>query len=506
MHVNMLRRYVTRAMFCNIEVSEENVDDSISSNTDQTENWKDIQLNPELTATQKEQLKELLREFSDVFTDVPGRTDLIQHDFSVKDDVKPVQMKPYRIPKALEKEVQTELTKMLKNGIISRTTSKWASPMVLVRKKDKTRRTCVNYRRLNEAMDADPYCIPRMDEILARKGKAKYISSCDLSKGYWQISISYEARVKSAFITPVGHFCYNVILFGLKAAPQTFVRLMDIVLRGTEGYADAYFDDVSIFSNTWEGHLDHLRDVFMQIRRAKLTIRPSQCNLGFNEVPLVGHVVGNGHVKPQQEKVSAVVNFPQPITTTVRSFLGLVGYYRKYIPNFASISAPLTDLTKKGKPTRIVWSRECAEAMLTLKEHLTQEPVLTNPDFTKQLTLQTDASDKGLGAVLSQIDKTGNEKAVEFLSKKLLPREQAYSTIEKECLAIVWACKYLRHYLFGRNFIISTDHQPLTWLNRMKGGNQRLLRWSLELQQYDFEIKHKKGSSNGNADGLSRAW
>ena len=330
-------------------------------------------------------------------------------------------------------------------------------------------------------MDADLYCIPRMDDILARKGQARYISSCDLSKGYWQIPMSNGAREKSAFITPFGHFCFNVMPFGLKAAPQTFVRLMDPVLEGTEQYADAYFDGVSIFSDTWEEHLRHLKDVFERIRRAKLTMRPSKCSLGFSEVSLVGHVVGNGHIKPQQDKVSAVVNFPQPVTKTdVRSFLGLVGYYRKYIPNFASIAAPLTDLTKKGKPTRVEWTKECAEATCTLKEYLTREPVLVNPDFSKGFILQTDASDRGLGAVLSQLHSEGNECAITFLSKKLLPREQSYSTVEKECLAIVWACKQLRHYLFGRKFIVSTDHQPLTWLNQMKGQNQRLLRWSLD--------------------------
>ena len=221
MHVNMLRRYVTRAMFCNKEDSEENFPDCIR-NSNQTETWENVQINSDLTAIQKEQLTDLLQEFSDVFTDVPGKTDLTQHDISVKDGIQPVPMKPYRVPKALETEVQKELTKMLENGIISRTPSNWASPMALVTKKDKTMRTCVDYRELNKSMNADPYCIPRMDDILARKGKARYISNRDLSKGYWQIPMSNGARGKSAFITPFGHFCFNVMPFGLKALPQTF--------------------------------------------------------------------------------------------------------------------------------------------------------------------------------------------------------------------------------------------------------------------------------------------
>ena len=192
--------------------------------------------------------------------------------------------------------------------------------------------------------------------------------------------------------------------------------------------------------------------------------------------------------------------------TDVRSFLGLVGYYRKFIPNFSSIAAPLSDLTKKGAPTRVNWTSNCESAFRSLKEVLLLSPVLVNPDWDKPFILQTDASDRGIAGVLSQVDANGEDHPIVYLSRKLLPREVAYSTIEKECLALVWSVQELRPYLYGRKFDVYTDHKPLTWLKQVKHKNLRLLRWSLVLQEYDRIVKHKPGAANGNADGLSRAY
>ena len=212
-------------------------------------------------------------------------------------------------------------------------------------------------------------------------------------------------------------------------------------------------------------------------------------------------------MKPDSEKVKAVVEYPRPITKThIRSFLGLAGYYRKFIPNFAEIASPLTDLTKKSAPVNVVWNDECEQAFQLLKQTLVSVPVLNSPDFSNDFVLQTDASNRGLGAVFSQKGKDGEEHPVMYLSRKLLPREENYPIIEKECLAIVWAVQKLHKYLYGRLFTIQTDHKPLTWLEQMKGSNRRLVGWSLLLQPYKIKVEHKPGTNNNNADALSRMY
>ena len=220
----------------------------------------------------------------------------------------------------------------------------------------------------------------------------------------------------------------------------------------------------------------------------------------------LGHIVGNGVVQPELAKLQAVEAFPTPTSKRqVRTFLGLTGYYRKFIPNYASVACPLTDLTKKLAPNCPVWTNQCEEAFQTLKRLLCSAPVLKGPDFNKPFILQTDASERGIGAVLSQLDEDQEEHPIAFFSRKLLSREEKFSTIEKECLAIKLACQSFRVYLLGRPFLIQTDHRALEWLDRLKENNVRLTRWSLALQPFQFEVKHRPGRDNGNADALSRA-
>ena len=211
-------------------------------------------------------------------------------------------------------------------------------------------------------------------------------------------------------------------------------------------------------------------------------------------------------VHPEADKLQAVRQFPVPSTKKqVRSFLGLTGYYRRFIPDYASIAVPLTELTRKSAPTLVKWDSECNRAFEKLKELLCSKPVLWSPDFTREFVLQTDASDFGVGAVLSQFDDEGTDHPIAYFSRKLLPREQRYSTVEKECLAIKLGTQAFRVYLLGRAFIIQTDHRALQWLDRLKETNSRLTRWSLALQPFQFKVKHRSGKANANADALSRA-
>jgi hypothetical protein len=280
---------------------------------------------------------------------------------------------------------------------------------------------------------------------------------------------------------------------------------MDRVLRGLDEFAAAYLDDVVVFSSTWKEHLDHLRQVMERLQDAGLTVKLRKCQFGMDHCVYLGHVVGSGEVSPEPTKLAAVKTFPVPRTKKqVRVFLGLTGYYRRFIPDYASIAAPLTDLTKKAGPTYVVWTTACVNAFQRLKELLCTTPVLKSPDFHLPFILQTDASDRGVGAVLSQRDDSGQEHPVAFFSRKLLPREERYSTVEKECLAIKLGVQAFKVYLLGRPFEVQTDHRALVWLDRLKDNNARLTRWSLALQPYKFNVYHRTGKSNGNADALSR--
>ena len=240
------------------------------------------------------------------------------------------------------------------------------------------------------------------------------------------------SRHLTAFTTPFGLFQFRVMPFGLQGAPATFQWLMDKVLQGLEDYAAAYIDDLVIHSTTWEEHLTQIQTVFQRLRLAGLTAKPQKCQLGMSRCVYLGHVVGSGLVQPERSKVQDVESFPTPTTKKqVRCFLGMTGYYRKFIPDYASIAAPLTDLTKNAAPNQVVWTDRCKGSFQKLKSLLCREPVLHSPDFTKEFIQQTDASDVGLGAVLSQLDEEGADHPVAYYSRKLLAREQKYATIEK---------------------------------------------------------------------------
>uniref|UniRef100_K7EZN6 ribonuclease H n=1 Tax=Pelodiscus sinensis TaxID=13735 RepID=K7EZN6_PELSI len=342
--------------------------------------------------------------------------------------------------------------------------------------------------------------MPQVNELLERLGKAHYISTLDLTKGYWQIPLTPASESKTAFTTPFGLFQFNTMPFGLNGVAATFQRLTDKVLQEHREYAAAYIDDIVIFSETWTEHLPHLKAVLGALATAKLTANPSKCHFGQREVSYLGYQVGWGRIKPQVDKVEALRDYKAPTTKRqVCQFLALAGYYRRFIPNFATIAAPLTDLTQNTRPQRVQWTLQCEKAFRALKHQLTQTPVLHQPDFTKPFIVQTDGSDRGLGAVLSQ-EQEGEEHPILYLSRKLLPREQQYATIEKEALAAKWAIEALRYYLLGGTFTLITDHAPLRWLQTMKETNPRIMRWYLALQPYKFEVCHRPGRAHNNAD------
>ena len=513
-HVNMLKAFHVRTEAVGY------MEEDILEGVDDIPVWKEevateAQFGEELSVEQLGQVKgveqlgqvkEVLKEFrkQSIFSNRPGRTHLLQHRIKTG-EARPVRMPQYRLPHAYRELVDKELQEMEEGGIIETSNSEWASPIVLIKKKDGTMRFCIDYRRLNAVTQVEAYPMPRIDDIIDRLGKAQFISTLDLTRGYWQMPVATEDRAKTAFVTPKGLYQFKMMPFGLNGAPASFQRLTDMLVKGCEEYAAAYLDDIVIFSQTWKEHLGHLKSILKRIGKANLTVKAAKCQFRMKQCVYLGHVVGNGMVQPEGSKVNAVKSFPQPETKhQVRGFLGLTGYYRRFIPDYAAIATPLTDLTRKSSPNVVVWDEKCAEGFERLKNYLCSSSVLRSPDFTKPFVLQTDASDRGAGAVLSQCDSKGEEHPVAYYSRKFLPREERYSTVEKECLAIKLAVTAFRVYLLGRKFTIQTDHRSLEWLDRLKDSNPRLCRWSLGLQPYQYTVVHRPGKANGNADSLSR--
>ena len=507
-HVNMLRKWhepAVSAFTAMEEVADEPDGEDVPVwNGEASTAASNPVFGEQLTSEQQHELQGLLKEYADVMQNQPGRTDIAEHTIGTE-AARPVKLPPYRLPHAHRETVQREIEEMLETGIIEPSQSEWSAPIVLVKKKDGTLRLCVDYRRLNSVSKSDAYPMPRIDDLIDQLGKAPYLTTLDLTRGYWQVPVAADARHKTAFATPFGLYQFTVMPFGLQGAPAIFQRLMDRVLHGVGDFAAAYLDDIVIFSETWEDHLSHVHLVLGRLQASGLTAKPSKCQFGMAQCVYLGHIVGSGLVKPEHTKIQAVQQTPPPQTKKqVRAFLGLTGYYRRFIPDYASIAAPLSDLTRKNAPAHVTWTAVCEHLFQQIKTLLCTSPVLQAPDFDRPFVLQTDASDRGIGAVLSQYDDSGVEHPVAYYSRKFLPREERYSTVEKECLAIKLGVHAFRVYLLGRPFTIQTDHQSLEWLDRLKENNARLTRWSLALQPYQYSVVYRSGKKNANADALSR--
>ena len=291
--------------------------------------------------------------------------------------------------------------------------------------------------------------------------------------------------------------------FGLVSAPASFARMMR-KLKLEENSALNFFDDILIATERWDDHLESVKGVLQKLQKFGLTARPTKIFAGFQTLEFLGHTVGKGTMQPEKSKVDKILSLGQPRTKKqVRGIVGLMSYYRRYVPDFASLISPLTDLTKKGQPNKVQWDHRCQNALERIQQILSQQPVVVLPDLTKPFTVKTDASSRGIGGVLCQ-EKDGLLHPVLYASRKLLDREQRYSTVERECLAIVWSIDKFSRYLYGQEFMLETDHRPLTYLRQSKLKNSRLMRWALALQEYKFHILPVSGKSNVEADALSR--
>ena len=458
-----------------------------------------------LSPLQQQQLNELFKEYIDVFSQGDedlGNTPLLKHGIETHG---PPLRQPYRRQNpAVRREEMTQVQQMLSSNVIRPSNSPWASPVVMVRKKDGSLRFCVDFRQLNAATVKDAHPLPRIDDLLDALHGAKWFSTLDLKSGYWQVPIAEQDKEKTAFRTSSGQlFEFNQVPFGLCNAPATFSRLMDRVLAGLHWETCLfYLDDIIVFSSTWEEHLARLREVFERLRHAKLKLGATKCTFAAKEVSYLGHRVTEEGLLPDPSLLAAIRDIPPPTTATeVRSFLGLAGYYRRYVKGFAAIAAPLFALTRKE--ALFHWSEDCQAAFDQLKTKLTTSPITAFPDFSQAFRLYTDASTAGLGAILAQV-REGKERIICCASRALNKAEKSYPATKLECLAIVWAVAKFRPYLMAMPFEVYTDHYALQWLKTMRTGSALLHRWSAALEEYDFTVRHRPGKVQTHVDGLSR--
>ena len=393
---------------------------------------------------------------------------------------------------------------MLEDGRIERSYSSWASPVVMVPKQQPgVYRLCVDYRKLNRVTKLDAYPMPTIDSILDSLHGATIFSSLDLKSGYHQMALNPEDKEKTAFVCAEGLFHFTVLPFGVVNGPASFQRLMEVVLDGLIGtICYVYLDDIVCFSSSLSRHVDGLRQILQRLQTAGLTVNWDKCAFGRSSMRYLGHVIGSDGLRTVPEKVRAIVDYPMPKTVKqLERFLGMVTWYAKFIPNLATITAPLNQLRQKN--TTWTWTSGHSAAFEELKQILMSEPVLTYPDLSQPFVVHTDASDTGLGAVLLQ-GTDDQLHAIAYASRSLSPPERNYSTTERECLAVIWALEKWRFYLEGKRCQVVTDHQALTWLFRKAQLTGRLARWVLRLQDFSFDITYRRGELHVVPDALSR--
>ena len=459
-----------------------------------------------LTASQQNKLKQILRQYVHVFAPnpkAPKRTPKVKHSINTG-NAAPIKQRPYRLSPAENQRANKEIQEMLKNKVIRKSNSPWASPIVLVKKPDGSIRFCVDYRKLNDVTKKDVYPLPRIDDTLDKMRGMQYFTSMDLASGYWQIEINESDKEKTAFTCAMGLFEFNVMPFGLCNAPATFQRLMDEVIADMDWRVGSdYIDDLIIGSLTFEEHCGDLIKVLERLSLYGLTVKLSKCHFFKQKLIYLGHEISNEGIRPNPAKTAAVEKMLPPTNLqSLRRFLGMTNYYRRFIHKYAEIADPLTRLLRKDALYK--WNSDCQQAFDTLKQKLKSPPILRYPDFSKPFILHTDASIIGLGVVLCQ-EQDDKEVVIAYASRAVTKEERKWGITELECLAVMWGLKIFRHYIYGRTVTVWTDHSALTSLKTKRDElTGRLGRWALKLQEYDMNIKHRPGKTHCDADALSR--
>ena len=469
------------------------------------ENWE--------TEEQKE-VRDLIEEYAFLFAldDLDlGKTSVVKHSIKLTDET-PFKERYRRIPPHQFEEVKKHLQEMLEIGAIRKSCSPWASAVVLVRKKDGSLRFCIDLRKLNARTVKDAYALPRIDETLDCLNGAQIFSSLDLKAGYWQVEMDEASKPLTAFtVGPLGFYECVRMPFGLTNAPATFQRLMETCLGDLHlSWCIIYLDDIIVFSKTRKEHIQRLRAVFEKLAEAGLKLKPSKCELFKSKISYLGHIVSKTGIETDPSKITAIVNWPRPVTVTdVRSFLGFTNHYRKFIHKYAQIARPLHILTSgenaNKKKATVEWNEACEQAFQKLKEICSQTPILAYADYTKPFKLHTDASELGLGAVLYQTQEDGTDRVIAYASRSLNQAEKKYPAHKLEFLALKWSVTDRFHeYLYGGSFDVFTDNNPLTYVLTSAKLDATGQRWIASLADYNFKLHYKSGKTNVEADALSR--
>ncbi|GJR38616.1 putative nucleotidyltransferase, ribonuclease H [Tanacetum coccineum] len=444
----------------------------------------------------------VVRNFPDVFPDeLPGLPPEREVEFTIEliPGAQPISKAPYRMAPVELKELKDQLQELLERGFIRPSVSPWGAPVLFVKKKDGSMRLCIDYRELNRITVRNKYPLPRIDDLFDQLQGAKFFSKIDLRSGYHQLRVKEQDISKTAFRTRYGHYEFLVMPFGLTNAPAVFMDLMNRVFHEyLDKFVIVFIDDILVYSKTREEHEDHLRIVLEILRQKKLYAKFSKCDFWLGQVAFLGHIVSADGISMDPAKVEAITKWPRPTTVTeVRSFLGLAGYYRRFVEGFSLLALPLTKLMRKGE--KFVWNEEREKSFEELKRRLVSSPILTLPSGTGGYQIYSDASKKGLGCVLMQ-----HGKVIAYASRQLKPYEENYPTHDLELAAVVFALKIWRHYLYGETCDIFTDHKSLKYIFTQKELNMRQRRWLELLKDYEANIHYHPGKANVVANALSR--
>ena len=447
-----------------------------------------------------ETIMEALSPYMEIFeapTELPPFREF-DHRISLAPGTPPVNVRPYRYPHYQKSEIEQIVKELLKSGVVRPSTSPFSSPVLLVKKKDGSWRLCIDYRALNEVTIKDKFPIPVVDELLDELHGSTIFSKLDLRSGYHQIRMRPEDIEKTAFRTHDGHYEFLVMPFGLTNAPSTFQALMNEVFRDfLRKFVLVFFDDILIYSSSLEEHLQHLQMVFGKLQEHKLKVKLSKCSFGNDKVEYLGHVITREGVAVDPTKIQAIAQWKKPDTLKgLRGFLGLAGYYRKFVKNFGIIAKPLTNMLKKNG---FYWNEASGDSFEQLKEALINTPVLALPDFSQEFVIESDAYGVGIGAVLQQ-----NGHPIAYLSKTLAPKHLTMSVYDKEMLAVVYAVQTWRPYLLGHHFKIVTDHRTIQYFLNQKITTPQQQKWLLKLMGYDYSVHYRPGKNNAAPDALSR--
>lgn len=456
-----------------------------------------------LAKHEAKEVRAVLDQFPNVLTDRLGVTNKITYKIELTDSI-PVKQSPYRLAPPKMKALRGEVEKMLAAGVIRPSVSPYASPMFLVKKPNGGGvRPVVDYRQLNRKVVLQSVPLPDLHNCFSWFAGARYFTVLDLNQAYYQIPLAEESKSITAFCTDWNLYEFNRVPFGLSTGAAVLSRLLDMVLGDVKfKFVYNYLDDVVIYSRSFGEHLEHIRTVLDRLAGAGLTVKPSKLNLVRSEISFLGHLVSGQGIRIDPSRTQAIFKFRPPTSKKgIARFIGMINYFRKFIPRFAELAAPLNALRKKNE--RFVWGESQEAAFRALKDALGNAPVLAVPDFEQPFVLQTDASNSGVAAVLLQM-QGGERRPVAYASRGLTDAERKYSTYELEALAVLFGLERYKFYLEHRRFTLETDNQALSWVLARPRKTGRIARWAVRISAFQFDVRHIKGSENVVADALSR--